>query len=62
MIDEVDFKLHVKREEFEELCSGLFDRVRAPIDSALISAGMDITALDQVRKEFKLCPYLFCLF
>nr|XP_045598066.1 hypoxia up-regulated protein 1-like isoform X2 [Procambarus clarkii] len=47
VLDEEDFKLMVKREEFEELCSDVFDRIRAPVDAALISAGMDISAIDQ---------------
>ncbi|XP_069986705.1 hypoxia up-regulated protein 1 isoform X2 [Penaeus vannamei] len=47
LLDEEDFKLHVSREEFEELCTELFDRVQAPIDAALISAAMDISAIDQ---------------
>lgn len=47
ILDEEDFKLSVKREEFEELLTDVFERVRGPIDAALISAGMDISALDQ---------------
>lgn len=47
LLDEEDFKLHVKREEFEDLCVDVFDRVKGPVDSALISSGMDISAIDQ---------------
>lgn len=47
VLDEEDFKLMVKREEFEDLCLDVFERIRAPIDAALISAGMDISAIDQ---------------
>ncbi|XP_064120723.1 hypoxia up-regulated protein 1-like [Macrobrachium nipponense] len=47
LLDEEDFRLHVKREEFEELCVDVFDRVKGPVDSALISSGMDISAIDQ---------------
>lgn len=47
VLDEEDMKLMVKREKFEELCADVFDRVRAPIDAALISAGMDISSIDQ---------------
>lgn len=47
LLDEIDFKLPVKREEFEALCTDVFDRVRGPVDAALISAGMDISAIDQ---------------
>lgn len=48
MLDEEDLKVHVKREEFEALCEDVFQRVRGPVDAALISAGMDISAIDQV--------------
>lgn len=47
VLDEEDFKLPVSREEFEKMCSDIFDRVRAPVDAALISAGMDISSIDQ---------------
>ncbi|XP_063606713.1 hypoxia up-regulated protein 1-like [Penaeus indicus] len=47
LLDEEDFRLHVSREEFEGLCTELFERVQAPIDAALISAAMDISAIDQ---------------
>ncbi|XP_050731958.1 hypoxia up-regulated protein 1-like [Eriocheir sinensis] len=47
VLDEEDFKLHIKREEFEEMCADIFERVRAPVDAALISAGMDISTIDQ---------------
>ncbi|XP_042234500.1 hypoxia up-regulated protein 1-like [Homarus americanus] len=47
VLDEEDFKLMVTREDFEGLCADVFERVRAPVDGALISAGMDISAIDQ---------------
>ncbi|KAK7068456.1 Hypoxia up-regulated protein 1 [Halocaridina rubra] len=47
VLDEEDFKLPVTREEFESLCTDVFERVTAPVDAALISAGMDISAIDQ---------------
>ncbi|XP_042860610.1 hypoxia up-regulated protein 1-like isoform X3 [Penaeus japonicus] len=47
LLDEEDFRLHVNREQFEGLCTELFDRVQAPVDAALISAAMDISAIDQ---------------
>lgn len=52
LLDEEDFRLHVNREQFEGLCTELFDRVQAPVDAALISAAMDISAIDQVSKSF----------
>ena len=53
VLDEEDFQLPLKREEFEDMCADIFERVRAPIDAALISAGMDITSIDQV------CVYVY---
>ncbi|KAK4297071.1 hypothetical protein Pmani_030475 [Petrolisthes manimaculis] len=47
VLDEEDFRVMVKREDFEAVCEDVFQRLRAPIDSALISAGMDITTIDQ---------------
>ncbi|KAB7506161.1 Hypoxia up-regulated protein 1 [Armadillidium nasatum] len=47
VLDDKDFRLIVKREEFEELCGDLFERVREPVDSALIAAGMDIKDIHQ---------------
>uniref|UniRef100_A0A224XE47 Hypoxia up-regulated protein 1 n=1 Tax=Panstrongylus lignarius TaxID=156445 RepID=A0A224XE47_9HEMI len=48
LIDEVDFKLLVTREEFEKLCSDLFDRVKDPIVQALKTSGLSIEAISQV--------------
>ncbi|KAK3850211.1 hypothetical protein Pcinc_043076 [Petrolisthes cinctipes] len=47
VLDEEDFRVMVKREDFESVCEDVFQRIRAPVDSALISAGMDITTIDQ---------------
>lgn len=47
VLDDQDFRLSVSRADFEELCSDLFERVRGPIDAALISAAMDIKDLNQ---------------
>ena len=34
-MDDVDFKTRVTREEFENLCTDLFDRVKATIEDAI---------------------------
>lgn len=47
VLDDQDFRLLVSRAEFEGLCHDLFERVRGPVDAALISAGMDIKDLHQ---------------
>lgn len=48
LLDEQDFRLLVTREQFEELCKDLFDRVTAPIDRALSSSGLSIDLMQQV--------------
>ncbi|KAF6212275.1 hypothetical protein GE061_012797 [Apolygus lucorum] len=48
LIDEVDFKLQVTREDFEKLCTDLFDRVGAPVQQALKTAGLSMDIMSQV--------------
>lgn len=48
LLDEKDFKFHVTREKFEELCSDLFERVAAPMDKALEMAGISMDVISQV--------------
>lgn len=48
LLDEQDFKYLVKREKFEELCKDLFDRVAAPLEKAIQSAGLSLDIVKQV--------------
>jgi hypoxia up-regulated 1 len=48
LIDDIDFKLKVTREEFESMCGDLFDRVRGPVDQALASSEMILSEIDQI--------------
>ncbi|XP_054853682.1 hypoxia up-regulated protein 1 [Eublepharis macularius] len=48
LLDDIDFKAKVSRQEFEELCSDLFQRVAAPVHQALDSAGISLKEIDQV--------------
>lgn len=48
LLDEQDFKFLVKREKFEELCADLFDRVAAPVQKAIESAGISLDVINQV--------------
>lgn len=48
LLDEQDFKLQVTREDFETLCSDLFDRVKGPIDQALKSSGLTLDVINHV--------------
>jgi hypoxia up-regulated 1 len=38
----------VTREEFEMMCSDLFDRVKGPIDQALKSSGLTLDVINHV--------------
>ncbi|KAF4520111.1 hypothetical protein B566_EDAN010267 [Ephemera danica] len=40
LLDEIDFRVQVTRDQFEELCSDLFERVAEPIHKALKAAGL----------------------
>uniref|UniRef100_K7F5M5 Hypoxia up-regulated protein 1 n=1 Tax=Pelodiscus sinensis TaxID=13735 RepID=K7F5M5_PELSI len=48
LLDDVDFKAKVSRQEFEGLCSDLFQRVPEPVLQALSSAEMNLDEIDQV--------------
>ncbi|KGL82593.1 Hypoxia up-regulated protein 1, partial [Tinamus guttatus] len=48
LLDDIDFKAKVSRQEFEDLCSDLFQRVPGPVQQALSSAEMDLGGIDQV--------------
>lgn len=48
LLDDIDFKLQVTREEFETLCSDLFDRVKGPVDQALKTSGLAIEVINHV--------------
>ncbi|XP_041766166.1 hypoxia up-regulated protein 1 [Anopheles merus] len=48
LLDEQDFRLLVKREQFEELCKDLYERVTAPLDKALAVSGLALDVINQV--------------
>uniref|UniRef100_A0A8C3LQ79 Hypoxia up-regulated protein 1 n=1 Tax=Chrysolophus pictus TaxID=9089 RepID=A0A8C3LQ79_CHRPC len=48
LLDDIDFKAKVSRQEFEDLCSDLFQRVPGPVQQALSSAAMNLDGIDQV--------------
>ncbi|NXJ83853.1 HYOU1 protein, partial [Trogon melanurus] len=48
LLDDIDFKAKVSRQEFEDLCSDLFQRVPGPVQHALSSAAMSLDGIDQV--------------
>ncbi|XP_050542490.1 hypoxia up-regulated protein 1 isoform X2 [Daktulosphaira vitifoliae] len=48
LIDEKDMRIKVTREELDELCKDLFDRVTVPAQRALESSGLTIDIIEQV--------------
>eukprot|EP00118_Oscarella_pearsei_P009903 m.58343 g.58343 ORF g.58343 m.58343 type:complete len:1093 (+) comp34803_c0_seq2:99-3377(+) len=48
LIDDVDFRAQVTREEFENACADLFERVQKPVEEALKSSQITLNEVDQV--------------
>lgn len=48
LLDEIDFKLKVTRDQLESLCGDLYDRVAAPVKQALKIAGLSTSVIGQV--------------
>lgn len=49
LMDEKDVKGHIKREEFEKLCSSLVDRLRIPCSRVLGNAGLTVDKIYSVE-------------
>ncbi len=47
-MEEIDFKMLVQREEFENLCRDLFDRVKGPVERALKNSQLSMDVISQV--------------
>jgi len=48
LLDEEDFRHHVTRTEFEALCEDMLERVTAPLEAAVKSAGIELDQVDQL--------------
>ncbi|XP_063799542.1 hypoxia up-regulated protein 1 [Pseudophryne corroboree] len=48
LMDDIDFKTKMTRQELEDLCADLFNRVSAPVQKALRSAELTLDQIDQV--------------
>lgn len=57
LLDDIDFKAKVSRQEFEDLCSDLFKRVPGPVQQALSSASMNMVCLRKciTKPEASVC-------
>ena len=45
LIDEIDMKIKVTREEFEHMCKDLFDQIKKPVEDAIKTAGVNFVSL-----------------
>ena len=48
LLDDQDFKVQVLREELEEMCGDMFDRIAKVVDDAIKSSEMTLEELDEV--------------
>ncbi|KRT86621.1 hypothetical protein AMK59_636 [Oryctes borbonicus] len=48
LLDEQDFRVQVTREQLEDLCSDVFERVGNPVEQALTTAGLSMDVISQV--------------
>uniref|UniRef100_A0A8C5PWA5 Hypoxia up-regulated protein 1 n=1 Tax=Leptobrachium leishanense TaxID=445787 RepID=A0A8C5PWA5_9ANUR len=48
LLDDIDFRVKVTRQELEALCADVFARVSPPVQQALSSAEMNLDEIDQV--------------
>lgn len=48
LLDEQDFRVQVTREQFENLCADMFERVKTPVEDALNAAAVTMDVIDQV--------------
>lgn len=48
LLDEQDFRMQVTREDLENLCGDLFERVGNPVQQALTTAGLTMDVISQV--------------
>lgn len=57
LLDDIDFKAKISRQEFEDLCSDLFKRVPGPVQQALSSAEMNMVCLRKhiIKPEASVC-------
>lgn len=48
VMEDIDLKVQVTRQEFEDMCADLFARVTQPIDDALVSSQISLEEISQV--------------
>lgn len=48
LLDDIDLKIQVTREQLEDLCKDIFDRIRGPVDQALKVSGLSMDVISQV--------------
>lgn len=48
LLDDIDMKIQVTRDQLEDLCQDLFERIRNPVDMALKTSGLTMDVISQV--------------
>merc|ERR1719277_1820789 len=49
LYEDTDFQAHITREEFEEMCKEMFDRLTAPIEKAFAMANVTLANMHGVE-------------
>lgn len=57
MLDEKDMRIKITRDELEELCKDLLNKVVLPAQRALDASGLTIEVIDQVKNNISI---LYC--
>lgn len=57
LINEIDFKHRLTREQFESLCADLFDRVQRPITEVLNTSGVTLVRLNERYYWFSMVDF-----
>jgi hypoxia up-regulated 1 len=52
LVDEIDFKHRITRDQFEKLCADLFERVKRPIEEVLNTSGISLVRLRMLIFDF----------
>ena len=61
LLEDVDFRLKVTRDELDAMCSDLYDRVQEPVRQALEAADMTMVSGNPLfPRGLSLCRLLLC--
>lgn len=61
LLEDVDFRLKVTREELDAMCSDLYDRVQEPVRQALEAADMTMVSGNSLFPGGLVCAVFCCV-